>query len=179
MNRENLHAQFSRVRGEDTGENQRDIYYNGSFSGRRYKAFAVTEQTPNWRPLSDIALVAEVMDGMLDDSREQYETLIPVKDKPHVLDDETVERIERLYNERADEFLDYFDEQLVRWRGQSPHNMQSLEIARLTQVLSELKRLNDQILNLAAELKKGTINRILEKSDAELGLEFLMGKHKF
>ena len=137
----------------------------------------MTKQTPNGRPLSDLAMIAEVMDGMLEDSREQYETLLPAKDKPHVLDDDTVERVERLYNERA-EFLELFNEQLVRWRQQSPNNMQTLEIARLTQVLNELRTLNKQILNLAAELKNSTINRILEKGDAELGMEFLMGKHK-
>ena len=137
----------------------------------------MTEQTPNWRPLSDLSMIAQAMDGMLEDSREQYETLLPAKEKPHVLDDDTVERVERLYNERA-EFLELFDEQLVRWRQQSPNNMQGLEIARLTQVLNELRMLNSQILNLASELKKGTINRMLDKSDLELGMEFLMGKHK-
>ena len=67
----------------------------------------------------------------------------------------------------------------MRWRQQSPNNIQTLEIARLSQVLNELRTLNGQILNLAAELRKGTIDQILEKSDAELGLEFLMGKQKF
>jgi hypothetical protein len=37
---------------------------------------------------------------------------------------------------------------------------------------------NGDILSLADELKEGTINRILEKDDAELGLEVLMRKWK-
>jgi len=41
-----------------------------------------------------------------------------------------------------------------------------------------LERLDNTILALLDELKRGIINRILEKSDFELGLEVLLGKRK-
>jgi len=36
----------------------------------------------------------------------------------------------------------------------------------------------DSILSLAEELKEGTIEKVLAKSDLELGLEFLLSKGK-
>ena len=45
-----------------------------------------------------------------------------------------------------------------------------------------MKKLREQItaiLALADELAKGTIEKVLSKSDAELGLEFLLNPEKF
>jgi hypothetical protein len=51
-------------------------------------------------------------------------------------------------------------------------------LAHLNSVLAKLHEVADAILALAEELRQGTIDRILSKSDVELGLEFLMGKRK-
>jgi len=50
------------------------------------------------------------------------------------------------------------------------------ELERLDGVLSKLREVGDAILVLAEELKQGTIDRVLSISDADLGLEFLLGK---
>jgi hypothetical protein len=122
-------------------------------------------------------MIASLIDGMLEDAKEHYATLLQAKDKPHVLDDSIIERVERMHTERI-EYLDLFAGQLARWRKQSPTSTQTLEIARLTQALGALTQINTNTLNLAAKLKEGTIDKILTKDDIELGLELLAGKFK-
>ena len=52
------------------------------------------------------------------------------------------------------------------------------EVERLQDCVRKLQELAESILSLAEELKQGTIERVLRKSDLELGLEFLLGKRK-
>ena len=39
----------------------------------------------------------------------------------------------------------------------------------------QLRALTEQVLALGRELRKGTINRIMDRSDIELGLQALLG----
>ena len=52
------------------------------------------------------------------------------------------------------------------------------EIQRLQKQMHELKKVNRKILTIAEEHKDKTIEKVLGKSDAEVGLDFLMGKLK-
>jgi hypothetical protein len=51
-------------------------------------------------------------------------------------------------------------------------------VERLIRQIEQLRQLCQQILSLAAELKDGTIDRIMEKSGFQLGVEILTGKIK-
>ena len=44
---------------------------------------------PQWQPITQLALIASHIDGMLEAAQEQYETLQPARAKPHVLDNYT------------------------------------------------------------------------------------------
>ena len=70
------------------------------------------------------------------------------------------------------------DEQLARWKKGQLDSNQRQEVEKLTKQAEELRKVCQQILSLATELKKGTINRILEKSDIELAMDVLTGKLK-
>jgi signal transduction histidine kinase len=96
-----------------------------------------------------------------------------VRDRPQVLDDATVERSIKLHTEQRD-FLWVFAEQLARWRNEQPTDAQRRELDRLEEQLERLRAVLDDILALAKELKQGTIERVLAKSDLELGLEALL-----
>ena len=52
-------------------------------------------------------------------------------------------------------------------------------MARLQQQVGELRRVLDDVLELAEKLKELTIERLLSRSDAEIGLDFLLGKLRF
>ena len=129
--------------------------------------------TPNWQPLTALSLIASLIDGELADGQEHHATLLSVRDRPYVLDDATVERTIKLHAEQRD-FLGVFAEQLARWRNEHPSDAQRRELDRLEGQLERLRKVLSDILALAEELQQGTIERVLAKSDLELGIAALL-----
>ncbi len=134
-------------------------------------------QTPRWRPIRDLPILTSILDSMLHDVEGQYRTLLECRPKPYVLDDSTVDRVIRVFRQQKGD-LPVYGEQLARWATADLSASQRQEVERLNGVLAKLHEVADAILALAEELRQGTIDRILSKSDVELGLEFLMGKRK-
>jgi hypothetical protein len=122
-------------------------------------------------------MIASLIDGMVSDTRTQWETLQPARAKPHVLDSALVERIERVYSEQLDTSA-LFQEQLSRWRKGPLSAEQSNEVTRLEGQVETLRANLTNILDLAGEVKDHTIDKILEKDDLALGLDVLLGKHR-
>jgi hypothetical protein len=130
-------------------------------------------QSPQWRPISFLPTLTAHLSGMLEADEEQYQTLLQAKDKPHVLDDFTVNRIIQVFSD-AKKDLPLFDEQLRRWGSEKVTAAQRQEIIKLKLQMQKIHTVVGNILALASELSKGTIEKQLAKSDAELGLEALM-----
>jgi len=60
------------------------------------------------------------------------------------------------------------------WRNEHhPDAKQRREIERLESQTSRLRELKAKVLRLAAEIRKGTIDRVFEKDDLQLGVEAL------
>lgn len=131
------------------------------------------QPTPQWQPITQLALIATHIDGMLEAAQEQYETLQPARAKPHVLDNYTVGRVTKVFTVQKND-LWLFEEQLKRWSTQPLTARQRTEVQRLTTQMARLRQVITDILALADELKKGTIEQVLGKSDEELGLDFLL-----
>ncbi len=131
------------------------------------------DPAPHWQPLTALPLIASLIDGELADGQEHHATLLSVRDRSYVLDDATIERSIKLHTEQRD-FLGVFAEQLARWRHEQPTDAQRRELDRLEGRLERLRAVLENILQLAEELKQGTIERVLAKSDLELGLEALL-----
>jgi hypothetical protein len=129
-------------------------------------------QTPNWQPIQMLPVIAQMIDGMLADATEHYANLEEARPKPYVLDDATVNRVIKVFTTQQDD-LWVFDEQLKRWQAGSPQltTTQASEVERLTGQMQKLRKAVTDILTLASELKGGTIEKQLAKSDLELGLE--------
>jgi hypothetical protein len=138
----------------------------------------MNRETPNWQPVSALPMIASFIDGMVADTSAQWETLQPARAKPHVLDSALVERIERAYSEQLDTSA-LFKEQLSRWRKEPLSLEQSNEVMRLEGQVETLRANLANILGLADEVKDHTIDKILEKDDLALGLDVLLGKHRF
>jgi ribosomal protein L16 Arg81 hydroxylase len=125
------------------------------------------------------------VDGVLANSEEQHETFSHVRTKPHVLDDEIVNRAINLYQAQLDD-LWFYEEQFARWLKEPLTAGQREEVNRLAGQLPpgapRARELSEKILALLHEIKRGTINRILEKDAPrglpELGLEFLLKNRK-
>ena len=130
--------------------------------------------TPEWQPLDRLPLIAEMIDGYVADAQEQEQTLREVRQRPHVLDDALVDRIDKVYGD-ALEMTDLFEQQLRRWRNLDLTVDQKQDVAQLEGQVLGLRRELTAILALAAEIRQGTIDRVMDKSDLELGLEVLLG----
>ena len=126
----------------------------------------------NWQRISFLSQLADMIDGMLDASKETYEPLRRVK----VHDEFTIKRIFEVTGQQVgDEWM--YDDQLKRWQDLPElEPVQHDEIQCLQKQMQELKMLNRKILSIAEEHKDKTIEKILGKSDAELGLNLFRGK---
>jgi hypothetical protein len=135
------------------------------------------KRQPRFHPISALPLIAGMIGGMLKDAEEQYRLLLQAREKPHALDDQTVGRVVAVYTEQTT-YLGVFEEQLARWRKTDLTAMQSREVEHVGSKLKRLRDLVASILTLTEELKRGTIERILEMSDIEIALAVLSGKLK-
>jgi hypothetical protein len=90
-----------------------------------------------------------------------------------MLDDYTVSRVVEVYTEQRDD-LWLYEEQLRRWHAGTLTTAQRREVERLTGQLGRLRAVIDTTLALIHELKDGTIEQMMAKSDLEVGLEMLM-----
>jgi hypothetical protein len=127
----------------------------------------------NWQPISKMPLIARMIDEALEDTRAHIKTLTETSARPHVMDDATVDRIDRVHADQM-EFVDIYAQQIGRWRNERPSVNQSRELDRMEEQNRQLRDATTAVLALSRELRKGTIERVMEKSDIELGLEALL-----
>ena len=133
-----------------------------------------TSERVNWQPISRMPLVASMIDDALSDTADHLQTLTKARAQPHVLDDATINRVERVHREQL-QFVDIYAEQLRRWRDQGPSSAQRRELDGLDDKNRQLRQVTTEVLTLAAELRKGTIDRVMAMTDLELGLQALLG----
>jgi hypothetical protein len=137
----------------------------------------VPEKRVNWQPISALRLIGSMIDGLLDEVEKHYANLQACRLKPHVLDNDTVGRVIEVYSAQADDVW-LFETQLSRWRNLNLTSAQREEVDRLAAQVPTIRERITAILALAEELRGGTIDAVLAKSDLEGGLELLLGKRK-
>jgi len=135
------------------------------------------ERAVNWQPVSALPLIGRIIDESLQSIQEVYQDLMSARDRPHVLDDHTVGRVKEVYTAQRDDH-GLYEEQLARWRQEPLSPTQQEEVERLEKQAARLRETLDAILALADELAQGTIEKVLAKSDLEVGLEALLGKYR-
>jgi hypothetical protein len=133
-----------------------------------------SSQPVHWQPLGRLPLIASMTDGALGDTADHLRTLTRARARPHVLDDATLDRVERVHHEQL-EFVGVYAEQLRRWRAAGPSAAQRQELDRLDRQNDRLRQVTAEVLALARELRQGTIDRVMAMSDLELGLQALFG----
>lgn len=137
----------------------------------------MSEKRVNWQPISALPLIGSMIDGLLDEVEKQAANLQACQLKPHVLDRDTVERIIQVYSTQADD-VRLYKEQICRWRNLNLTPAQREEVERLAAQIPTIRARITAILALAEELKGGTIETVLAKTDLELGFEWLLGKRR-
>ncbi len=127
------------------------------------------------RDISFLPAYTEIIIGELTQTEEQYETFAQARSKPHVLDDSIVDRAIKAYEEQLT-FSPLHEKQLNWWLSEDLTDAQRYQVADLKSKLPILREKTEQLLLLLAELREGTINRILEMSDEEVGRKVLSGE---
>ncbi|MEX5522491.1 hypothetical protein [Bacillus cereus] len=131
------------------------------------------ENQPNWQPIQNLPIIANLIDGQFIDAKEQYINLLEARNKPHVLDDATIQRTIRVYTEQL-EFVWIFEEQLSKWiKEERLTPIEQSEIERLQGQVQQLHHNLTNILALTEKLKEGTYEKVMKKSDLQLGIESL------
>ena len=128
----------------------------------------------NWYPISKLGWFTSHMREGVEATSEQLELLQPARARPYVLDDATVARIIRVHRDQADDLM-LFQNQADRWKtGPGLTDGQRAGLAVYEALLAQLRQVNAEVLAVADELSRGTIDTVLAKSDLELGIEALM-----
>lgn len=127
---------------------------------------------PNWQPISQLPLLDSMVQGILENTEDQYQTFLDVKDKPHVLDDAIVQRAQRLYNAQLED-VDLYETQAQHWLQEELMPPQRNMLDTMREQLTRIRDLSQKILVLLSDIEKGTINRIMAMSDEEVGLYHL------
>ena len=128
-----------------------------------------------WRDTSDITMIACMIDDGIENTEEQYNLFLNAESKPHVLDDETVNRALKLAEEDS-VFIEVYQEQLNRWRKENLSTIQEKKINRIAQELEKYNSLNQKYIEMVKKLSEGTIDKIMDMDDAELALKTLTGE---
>jgi len=135
------------------------------------------DEMPNWQPLSMMPTIASIIDEEIDNFEDLYKNLGEARKKPHVMDDVLMDQAINNHRKYLKEAWVY-DEQLIRWKKEKLTEEQYREIQRLTGQMIKYRKMCEEIIAVSEEIKKGTINRILEMSDEEVAIAVLTGKLK-
>jgi hypothetical protein len=100
----------------------------------------------------------------------QLSNLEQARSEPYVLDDYTVDRVRQFFGEEQG-FVAISAEQVARWRQEHPTPSLQKDLDNLAGQIEQWGRVVADILALGEELSKGTIDKVMAKSDLELGLE--------
>ena len=131
----------------------------------------------NYYPLSFIPAFSSQTDELVDILEAQSKSFLSAKSKPHALNDQTISRALSAFKQNA-EYIQLYQEQIDRWLREAQTEFHRQALALLNDKLSKARKLNVELVAMVEELGKGTIDKVLEKDDIELALEFLSGKIK-
>ncbi|MBZ9626389.1 hypothetical protein G9F71_026665 [Clostridium sp. FP2] len=132
----------------------------------------IMEKQQNWHPISMPPMLSTMISGQLEEAKNQYENLFKAQSKPYVLNDEILERVIKVFSEQLD-FICLYENQMSKWHDEETLTTKlEADLAKSQSQLQELSTVIPNILALADQLKSGTIEKVMKKSDLELGLEF-------
>ncbi len=132
-----------------------------------------------FRPQSTdlIPFLSHASSESLKEAKRQIDSFNRIKVSPHILDNETLLRAERMYKKQNSQ-IPHFLEQCTIWRREVLTEYQKSQVTSIEENYRTLQKMVDNILSLVEELKTATIDSLMEKDDAEVAIDFLMGKMK-
>ena len=130
----------------------------------------MTGEQITWQPVSAVPMLTALVDGGIELATDQLDTLREARPpSQHVLDDATVGHVIRVYKTTRTD-LAMFAEQGQRWLAEQLNARQRRDVEHYVAQVARERQLVEDILTLADELGEVTIERVLAKSDFEVGL---------
>ena len=146
---------------------------------RSRRSGAGREDQPTWQPVAAVGMLTSVVAEQLEHTRAQLalmEQARPSRPDARILDDHTVSETLRVYGQMADDYRDLFAEQGRRWQAETTLTATSrAQVDAYIELVEHQRRALDEILALTREIQGRTIEKIMAKSDLELGIEALLG----
>ena len=131
---------------------------------------------PQWQPISQLGFMTEHIQAGVQLSREHLELLTQAVGA-YRLSDADVAHIIRTWTQTREDILEVFAPQGQKWQALKLGATRVKDVNRYIELVAEELDLVEQVLALADELKAWTIEAMLAKSDEQLGLEALLGRH--
>lgn len=97
------------------------------------------------------------------------------EDKPYLMDDTTMNRSVKFYQNGID-YMPYYQKQFNRWKAKELTSEQINKITELEFLVDLQMRFLEYGMALSKKIAKNTIEKILSKSDFEIGFEAIFGK---
>ena len=126
-------------------------------------------------PLDSMPMLAYAISGALDASKEQLGYLTQAKNKPYVLDNQTIRDVIRSYTKYID---DIADEKAIclYWKKQTLTTEQRIMLKDMLESVDEMEAVNQEILSLAHYCKDYTIEKIMDMEPIDLIMADITGK---
>jgi hypothetical protein len=145
----------------------------------RRSGAARKDHQPTWQPVAAVGALTAVVAEQLEHTRAQLalmEQARPSRPDARILDDHTVSETLRVYGQMAADYRNLFAEQGRRWQAETTLTTTARQAvdAYAELVDAHLVALDD-MLALTRQIQGHTIEKIMAKSDLELGLEALLG----
>lgn len=124
--------------------------------------------------ISEVNKFLTAVKGMYSVNKEQLILLSKAKETPHSLDDMTVARIIQVFTDQQKE-IEAAQQQCAYWKKQCLSEHDLAEVQEIEKISLKVMATNKEVLDIAYYCKDKTIEKVMGKEDAELGLEFLRG----
>jgi hypothetical protein len=138
-----------------------------------------TQRQPTWQPVAAVGMLTAVVTEQLEHTRAQLalmEQARPSRPDARILDDHTVSETLRVYGQMAQDYRNLFAEQGRRWQTETiPATTARQAVDTYAQLVDAHQAALEDLLALAQQIQGHTIDKIMAKSDLELGIEALLG----
>lgn len=128
-----------------------------------------------WQPIEMAATFANMLSVEEADTARLLEMFKDIRDKPHILDSATVDRV-LARCDSALELASVHEQQIERWRATKMSETDRRHVDAFASASSRNKALVLELQAIAREVSGGTINEMMGMSDPELGAALLGGK---
>ena len=137
------------------------------------------DDQPTWQPVAAVRMLTSVVAEQLEHTRAQLALMDqarPTRRDARILDDHTVTETLRVYGQMAQDYRTLFAEQGRRWQAETtPSTTTRTQVDAYVELVEHQLRALDDLLALTREIQGHTIEKIMAKSDLELGIEALLG----